>query len=105
MYRAAARPIQAHIIGIGANEGLCRFSGIETLTALALIVLHDRIEVLKELQLVYQTLEPRRERLLEAKIGPTLTPARVPLQLIRRKCMCYSSEGTHRAPINCTGRD
>ena len=83
--RTAVRSIQAHITGIGANEGLCRFSEIEALTILALIVLHYRIEVLEEPQFVDETLEQKRERLLEAKPGLTLTPARVPLQLIRRK--------------------
>jgi hypothetical protein len=83
--RAAVRPIQAHIIGIGANEGRCRFFEIEALTVLALIVLHYRIEVLEEPQFMHETLEQRRERVLEAHSGLTLTPARVPLQLIKRK--------------------
>jgi len=65
---------------------VCRFSEIEALTALALIVLHYRIEVLEEPQFAHETLEQRRERLLEARSGTlTLTPVRVPLQLIRRK--------------------
>jgi len=84
--REAVRPIQMHIIGIGDNKVVCRFSEIEALTALALIVLHYRIEVLEEPQFVHETLEQRRERLLEARSGTlTLTPVRVPLQLIRRK--------------------
>jgi len=68
------------------QERLCRFSEIEALTALALIVLHYRIEVLEEPQFAHETFEQREERILRARFRAlTLTPKRVPLQLIRRK--------------------
>jgi len=85
LLRAAVRPTHAHVNVIGANERLCRFAEIEALTALALIVLHYRVEVLEESQFVNETFEQRKERILEAYSGLTLTPTRVPLQLIRRK--------------------
>ena len=79
------RPTHAHTIRIGANGGLYRFFEIESLTTIALIVLHYRIEVLEEPQFAHETLEQRRERVLEAHEGAlTLTPTRLPLQLIRR---------------------
>ena len=79
------RQTHAHTIRIGANGGLYRFFEIESLTTLALIVLHYRIEVLEEPQFVHETLQQRRERVLDAQKGElTLTPTRIPLQLIRR---------------------
>ena len=75
-----------YFIRIVANNGFCRFSEIEALTAIALIVLHYRVEVLEEPQFTHETFEQRKERVLKAHPGPlTLTPTRVPLQLIRRK--------------------
>lgn len=75
-----------HFIGTGAKERVCRFSEIEALTVLALIVLHYRIEVLGEPQFADESLGQRKERVLEAHTsGLTLTPKRVPLQLTRRK--------------------
>lgn len=77
---------QVHFIGIGADERLCRFSEIEALTAIALIVLHYKVEVLEGPEFSHETFEQRKERVLKAHHGSlTLTPTRVPLQLIRRK--------------------
>ena len=74
-----------HFIDIGANRRRCRFSEVEALTALALVVLHYRIEVLDEPQFAQETFEQRKERILQAHAGLTMTPTRVPLQLVRRK--------------------
>jgi hypothetical protein len=76
----------AHFIGIAVDQKLCRFAEIEGLTAIALIVLHYRIEVLEEPQFAHETFEQRKERVLKAFDGPiTLTPTRIPLQFTRRK--------------------
>jgi hypothetical protein len=84
--RAAVRPTHAHVIEIGANERLYRFSEIESVTALALMVLHYRIEVLEEPEFVHETFEQRKERVLkEGFSGLTVRPERVPLQFIKRK--------------------
>ena len=84
LFRAAVR--LAHFNGTRTKERCCRFSEIEALTVLALIVLHYKIEVLEEPQFVDESFEQRKERVLEAQIGGlTLTPKRVPLQLTRRK--------------------
>jgi len=75
-----------HFIGTGVKERFCRFSEIEALTVLALIIQHYKIEVLEEPQFAHESFEQRKERVLEAHNGGlTLTPKRVPLRLTRRK--------------------
>jgi hypothetical protein len=74
-----------YLIGTDAIKRFCRFSEIEALTAIALIVLRYRIEVLEEPQFTDETFEQRKERVLKAHTGLTLTPTRVPLRLIRRE--------------------
>ncbi|TDL22809.1 cytochrome P450 [Rickenella mellea] len=61
-----------------------RFFETEGIAILTSIVQKYKIEVKEEPQFANETFDERRERLLECKLGVTLTPIRVPLVFKRR---------------------
>ena len=62
-----------------------RFAEIESVTTLALLVMHYEISVSDDPKFRHETWEQRRDRVMGAKQGPiTLTPKGVPLTFKRR---------------------
>jgi len=61
-----------------------RFAEVELITAVALIVLRYKVTVLKEAQFAHETAEETKARVLQARKGLNLQPARVPLLFTRR---------------------
>jgi Cytochrome P450 len=62
------------------DDELSRFAEIESITTLALLVLHYEINVTEDPQFVHETWEQRRDRVMAAEQGPlSLTPKGVPL--------------------------
>jgi len=62
-----------------------RFAEIESITTLALMVMHYEISVTEDPKFVHETWEQRRDRVMAAEQGPiTLTPKGVPLTFKRR---------------------
>ncbi|ESK89553.1 cytochrome p450 [Moniliophthora roreri MCA 2997] len=70
---------------VGARSCLGRrFSEIESVAILSTLVKHYRIRILDEACYRGEKFEQRKERVLKAQWGITLTPTRVPLQFTRR---------------------
>jgi len=61
-----------------------RFAEIESVAVLCMIVTRYKIEVKYEPEFAGETFEARKERVLQARPGLTLTPVRVPLTFKRR---------------------
>jgi hypothetical protein len=57
---------------------------VELITAVALIVLRYKVTVLKEAQFAHETTEETKARVLQARKGLNLQPARIPLAFTRR---------------------
>ena len=69
-----------------------RFSEIEQIAVLSIIVLHYKITVLEEPQFAHETAEERKIRLLARRGMFIVKPARVPVVLTPREGMsvpCY----------------
>ncbi|KAL0569614.1 hypothetical protein V5O48_012340, partial [Marasmius crinis-equi] len=62
-----------------------RFSEIENVAVLSVLVKNYKISVTEEPQFKSESLVERRERILNAVFGFTHTPVRVPLTFTRRK--------------------
>ena len=64
-----------------------RFSEIELIAVLSVIVLHYRITILEEPQYTHETVEERKMRLLARRTKFTVEPIRIPVMFTPREGM------------------
>ncbi|KAI3602256.1 cytochrome p450 [Moniliophthora roreri] len=79
-------PRDAYIpFSVGARSCIGRrFSEIESVAILSVMIKHYRVRILDEERFKDETFEQKKERVLNAQWGITLTPTRVPLTFTRR---------------------
>lgn len=86
--------VYGHVLAVGSWLGVAvvfdrlwfpySFAEVELITAVSLIVLRYKVTVLKEARFAHETPEMTKARVLQARKGLNLQPARIPLSFARR---------------------
>lgn len=73
------------IQGQALTKSYLRWTEIEEIAALSVIILHYKITVLEEPRYAHETVEERRKRVLAPQLHFTLMPTRVPVEFTPRE--------------------